>query len=135
MVYIFPWFTLFRGSREPWFTYWTSAFYRDRDRYRTVFLSNGKKHQAYRTFNFVTVRFLVFDPEPYRTNMGIVIRLDLGAANGSRCPIINAKRPNSQRLSIHRTDFVAVGIAVPNNKRITVPHLVPCDSRSSILNG
>ena len=49
--------------------------------------------------------------------MGTVIHLLLGTViltapklvrYGSQCPIINAKRPNSQRLSIHRTNFDTV---------------------------
>ena len=47
--------------------FYHTVFYRDRDRYRTVFQSNGQKREAYRT-----VRFLAFDCEPYRTKIGAV---------------------------------------------------------------
>ena len=50
----------------------------------------------------LTIRFLVFDREPYRTKKGTVIRLNLRTAN----------RTNLQRLSIHRTNFGAVPRAV-----------------------
>ena len=46
----------------------------------------------------LTFRFLVFDRKAYRTKMSTVIRLNLRTAN----------RTNSQRLSIHRTNFAAV---------------------------
>ena len=72
----------------------------------------------------VTVRILVFDREPYRTKMETVIRLLLRTANrtairtapvlvryGSRCVPYHK---NLQRLSIHRTNFVAVPRSVPH---------------------
>ena len=68
----------------------------------------------------LTVCILVFDREPYRTKMETVIRLLLRTAistlpvlvpYGSRCV---SYHKNLQRLSIHRTNFVAVPRTVPH---------------------
>ena len=97
-----------------------TVFYRDRDRYRTVLVGSAKRTEPL----IVTVRFLVFDREPYRTKMGTIIRLLLRIAN--RCAIRTALKlvrygsrcvpyqTNLQRLSIHRTNFVAVPQTVPH---------------------
>ena len=62
--------------------FYQTVFYRDRDRFRTAFTVSLTVRNAKRTEPLIlTVRFLVFDREPYRTKIGIFIRLLLRTAN------------------------------------------------------
>ena len=64
----------------PYRTIPFSVFYRERDRFRTVFCPMVRSAKRTEPLIF-TVRILVFDREPYRTKMGTVIRLLLRTAN------------------------------------------------------
>ena len=76
----------------------------------------------------LTIRILVFDCEPYRTNMGTVSRLLMRTVNSTNF------EPHREP---YRTTIVAVRLlsAVLKYKRIIVPLLVRCGSRSSNING
>ena len=126
--------------------FYRTVFYRDRDRYRTVFQSNGWKREAKRTINFDRSCFSILPqtvPHQNGNHYSFIIEDQFwcGTDRGTATKLVQCIDKSCKFLwygtqrEPYRTKTgtvrIAVRFAVLNNKRIMVSILVRYGSRSN----